>query len=390
MPADLFAAFRHKSLDHTFGERAVRFDIPSDVFSTFKLDAGSLQLLKAMQQAGRRWPNVLDLGCGYGTLLIGLATMDLIDRGLGIERDALAAEYAKRNASANGFERIECRGGVAYDDVPERGFDVVVTNLPAKALPGVHDLFLRGCSQLLNSEGELWAVVVAPLVPTIDALLDHPAIELKSRTPGSQYALYRCGFHEPIPWPEHPYLRQDFYASYDDVDYDLHCLDGVDDFDSLWHGTDLLLRLLPKKRWPMERVAIWEPTQGHLPAIVSKLWPELSCVQLASRDRLSLVASRDNLRRNGFAGDIELSHGVGFAGPTPDVALVQLQGREETDLHAARLLAARELWPGVAIAAAGPAPLLGRVEALLEKRGMKPQDRLNRKGFRAIAFDPIR
>ena len=79
---------------------------------------------------------VLDLYCGTGG--IGLHLADRGARVLGIEQEAAAVEDARRNAEANGLERVEFRSGRVEEligDLADCSFDLVVVDPPR---PGLH------------------------------------------------------------------------------------------------------------------------------------------------------------------------------------------------------------------------------------------------------------
>src|SRR5262245_18456446 len=138
---------------------------------------------------------------------------------------------------------------------------------------------------------------------------------------------------------------------YEDHTYILESLNGMADFDSLWRGTDLTLRLLLRHRRTYQRIAVFEPTQGHLPVLLTKYWPDVASVSLASRDRLALDASAANLRRNGFAGEVIVSHAVDVSHLPTDIDLLifQLYGGERTEIHVRRIAAARARFPACPI-----------------------------------------
>lgn len=383
-------AYYHKTLSFDWAGRALAFAVPADVFSTFQIDTGTLQLLKAIARSGSAWDRALDLGCGYGPIGVCLAASGQARAVVGIDRDAVAAAFAARNATANNLTNVTFRGGLAYADVAGESFDLIATNLPAKTGPAVHRLMLLGASRHLRPGGEVWAVVVRPLVEEIDGLLADPNVEVRDRILSNGYALYNYRFRGPVAVPDEPYRRTTMTYEIDGHLLKLDGYEGVPDFDSVWRGTDLVLQLLGRvaRGRSFRRVAVYEPTQGHLPVILSKLWPEVAELTLASRDRLALFASAANLTANGFAGSVATLHAPDLSGAAGevDLAIVQLYDGERTEIPVRRMADTRARFPGALVLATCHSSLAGRVETALGKQGVRTPDRINRKGFRAFSL----
>jgi SAM-dependent methyltransferase len=139
---------------------------------------------------GRRWPNVLDLGCGTGSLLIELSAS--IDSGLGIDIAPAMIAIAREKA------RVAAAANLTFDVgdfllVPfERQFDLVVCIdgvLPS--LPGTTELsaFFWRLSAILSTGGsavvEFWTPAANPqpriYITELPTALRHPPRELAYR-----------------------------------------------------------------------------------------------------------------------------------------------------------------------------------------------------------------
>jgi len=166
--------FHKKKLDLRWGRKRIVLDVPVDVFSSHQFDQGTSLLIRVMSKAGRSWERSLDIGCGYGPIPVWLAATGLSDRIEGVERDWIAATYAARNASAMGLDNIRIRPGLAFEGSEPASYDLIVSNVPAKAGAGVHRSILLGASEYLTSGGQVWIVVVKPLTPDVDAILAKP------------------------------------------------------------------------------------------------------------------------------------------------------------------------------------------------------------------------
>ncbi len=132
------------------------------LFSPEKVDEGSQLLLRHTQVAADA--EILDLGCGYGVLGLHLAQCAPQGRALLVDKDFVAVEYAKKNAALNQLRHAEVQlsNGLQHID-PLRQFDLIVSNLPAKASKEQHYLFLHDSQQHLKPGGRLVMVVILGL-----------------------------------------------------------------------------------------------------------------------------------------------------------------------------------------------------------------------------------
>ncbi|MDN5803236.1 MAG: class I SAM-dependent methyltransferase [Microlunatus sp.] len=117
------------------------------VFAGHGLDKGTAVLLKTVPPPTGR-PRILDLGCGWGPIALGLAlaspgavvdAVDVNDRSLSLCRD---------NAARLGVADRVCPGRPA--DVPaDRAFDQIWSNPPIRiGKAALHDLLLRWLGRL--------------------------------------------------------------------------------------------------------------------------------------------------------------------------------------------------------------------------------------------------
>ncbi len=109
-----------------------RFHSTWGIFSPREIDRGTLLLLDHLEIATT--DDCLDIGCGYGPL--GLAMARAADGGEShlLDKDFVAVDYARKNAVLNNIDnvRIYLSNGFSAVD-PDTRFDLVVSNLPAKA-----------------------------------------------------------------------------------------------------------------------------------------------------------------------------------------------------------------------------------------------------------------
>jgi 16S rRNA G1207 methylase RsmC len=112
------------------GQR-LRFATRFGLFSPRAIDEGTRLLLDHIEVAPT--DNCLDLGCGYGAIGITLARLAPRGRTVLVDRDVVAVEYARRNIEANGLTNAEALLGDGFEQLAGRRFDLVASNLPAKA-----------------------------------------------------------------------------------------------------------------------------------------------------------------------------------------------------------------------------------------------------------------
>src|SRR6266508_1524180 len=109
-----------KVVGFNFAKRSLKFRVSQDLFSSHDVDVGTRFLLRTIVTAPHvgRPAAILDLGCGYGP--VGL-TLKSVHRDAVLhmtDRDALAVEYARQNATINGFaDGVEAYGSLGYDDL---------------------------------------------------------------------------------------------------------------------------------------------------------------------------------------------------------------------------------------------------------------------------------
>ena len=282
------------TLDH--GGRRLELRVAQDLFSSHEVDVGTRLLLRTLAGPEHAWRRlVLDLGCGYGPLGLGLAAA-AADRVVHlVDRDALAVEYSRENAAANRLDGVQVYASLGYADVRAAGFDLVVSNIPAKAGPPVIQELLLGGAGLLAPGGLVAVVVIAPLR------------EVGFRRATASYAVFHYRFRGPpaAAGAADPgdglrvYERQQASVVHGGVAVRLRTAWGLPEFDSLGFATRLVADavLRPGGR-PPETVLVLHPGQGWLPCLLWASGPP-GQLRLVDRDLLALRFSRANLLANG-------------------------------------------------------------------------------------------
>ena len=347
--------FFHRDLTLRVRDRRLRLAVSQELFSSHTIDSGTLRLIKSLERLDLSPSSaVLDLGCGYGPLGLAAAVLAPEGRVTMVDRDALAVEYAARNAAAASLAAT-AYGSLGYDDVGDGPFDLVVSNVPGKAPPAVHEELVAGAARHLAPGGLAAIVVVEPLTALVDEMLEAAGAEVLLRDPSKAYSVFHYRFADAPRTVEPPgfagglYYRGELGA--------VRTSWGLPEFDQLGFATELALGLLGDE--PGGDVGAVNPGQGHLAAACSP-----ATVTLADRDLLALRTTAANLvTRSAAEQAIKLVHSSvppGF--PELDLGILSLRPKEPREVHvrqASSLAAA--LRPGGRIIVSGPATHVGRL-----------------------------
>ena len=353
--------YLHKSVSFRFAGHTLQFALSQSLFSSFDVDTGSRLLLASVAQQLAADPgerdrlrSILDLGCGTGVLGLALAKhygADLTAR----DRDALALAVTAHNAARNGVA-CRTRGGVDItnlDGTREPGpFQLVVSNLPAKAGAPVLAHLVAAAAQVTDPDGRLAVVVVSNLAEQTRRQLAAVA-ELIHEREGNRHTVFHARPRARSPramatgapdaataatstLPD-PYRRRHAEMTMSGTSYLLDTCYGLPDFDRPSHLIELAAatmqrRLLAARASFPATTLVWNPGQGHLPVWLARCastarnaarQPQFA---LASRDALQLLATCANLCRHGVPKDmIAIHHQVALHRTTGrhDVALLQ-------------------------------------------------------------------
>lgn len=129
----------------TLCQQKLTFHTTWGLFSPREIDEGSRLLLgylpfddltgqrsSGQRSSGQR-AQCLDVGCGYGALGLTLAASCKDAMVTMVDKDYVAIEYCRKNAELNGLTNTDIFLSNGLNQVEAEGFDLVVTNLPAKS-----------------------------------------------------------------------------------------------------------------------------------------------------------------------------------------------------------------------------------------------------------------
>ena len=137
---------------------SMRLLTDNGVFSKNKVDEGSLGFLKVLLPLDLG-NNILDLGCGYGTLGLTLAVAKKEARVTLADINPRALNMCRRNAELlNLSQRVTILQSDIYEKI-EGPYDSIVVNPPIRAGKAVTYKMYEGAKQYLIDGGSLYIVI---------------------------------------------------------------------------------------------------------------------------------------------------------------------------------------------------------------------------------------
>jgi len=375
-------------------EETLRFRVSQTLFSSHRVDTGTAFLLRTLSGGFRK---VLDLGCGYGPLGLTLKKLNPDAAVHLVDRDALAVAYARQNAELNRLDSVEAYGSLGYDDVQERDFDLVVSNIPGKAGEPAISSFLRDAAGYLVPGGLVAVVVVAALEPAVSSVLGAtPGIDIILGKERSGHAVFHYRFAEreagDVPAAGSSlergiYHRDHLLISSRGLEYRVETVRGLPEFDSLGYHTELLLAGMQRVQpTAPARALVFNPGQGHVPVALWKLMQPENMV-LVGRDLLALRCSEMNLVRNGCpAENIALRHCVGLDIDDDTKADIIVCNIDKDEGPAANAQSVRQavgmLAPGGSLLVAGTSTVITRLADIVHgEKLLSVRERKKSKGY---------
>jgi 16S rRNA G1207 methylase RsmC len=376
-----------------YGSR-LRFHVAHDLFSSFDVDAGTRLLLRTVHESEEALAaeRVLDLGSGYGPLGLMLRSWRAERAVHLVDRDLAAVDYTAWNAEENGLRDAVTYASLGYDDVRESDFDLILSNVPAKAGPAAIASILLDAAWFQPDGGIVGAVVINRIKELAQKLIEDAGAEVLRHRTGQGYAawLYRLPARA-----DEPYVPAFERGVYDRVELEAtlarECIRaktywGLPEFDTLGFGTQVAASGLA--RAPVESAIVFEPGQGHLAAFVARaIGP--TRLDLQSRDVLALRAAAGNVALNAD-GPVQvgtLNTLLPVATPDGyDLAATVLADRSPpaVDAEIVTSLLAATRGGGTALVA-GPSTAVTRV---LERTGASVRKRWRLRGFSGALLSP--
>lgn len=131
------------------------------LFSPKGIDEGTRLLLDHIEI--KPTDDTLDLGCGYGPLGLTLAKLAPDGTSVLVDKDFVAVDFSQRNATTNGITNTEIFLSNGFDQVGDRSFDLIVSNLPAKTGKELYYLYFYDALVRMNPGARFYVVTISGL-----------------------------------------------------------------------------------------------------------------------------------------------------------------------------------------------------------------------------------
>jgi len=169
------------------------------IFSPKAIDDGSKLLLDYIEV--KETDDTLDLGCGYGPLGLTLAKMAPLGTSVLVDKDFMAVDFTKKNASLNQINNAEIFLSNGFDQVGRRQFDVIVSNLPAKTGKELYYLYFYDAWMRMNPGAKFYVVTINGLRKFVARAFKEVFGNYKKLKQGKVYtvavASYDPSYHKP-------------------------------------------------------------------------------------------------------------------------------------------------------------------------------------------------
>jgi hypothetical protein len=340
------AAYGNKTVSFRFRGQDLRFTLSQGLFSSMDIDRGTRVLLKVFSRlldeaGGRPFPRrVLDSGCGIG--VIGICAARALSQAAGTgaaeaplvrcqDRDELARIFTQANAADNGLAALRAYTEPLLSGDPGGGWDLILSNIPAKAGEPVLEDFIRRSPGLLAPGGRVIIVVVNTLADFFRDRISRCGASLTGEERGPEHTVlvYEAGPAGvppggPAPTGGGVYLRQSGHYEMEGIGYDIGAVHGAAEFDRPGEGAVVMAKLLCRLGAGSfggtggldSPVLIHEGGQGHFPLwflrFLERAAPEQGPAPLLlhGRNILALEAARDNILAGGPTIDLRILPGV--------------------------------------------------------------------------------
>jgi hypothetical protein len=417
--ASVVEAYQNKTVDFKFRGRNFHFSLSQSLFSSADIDTGTRFLLKSFSrlldensQRGAPPPGtVLDAGCGTG--IIGICAAGALSQGTkppGLlspvagtpdagslyvraqDRDELARRFTEYNAGKNDVSPslLSVHTEPLLAGPPGVRWDLILSNIPAKAGKPVLEDFVFRSLNLLTPEGRVLIVAVNSLGNFFRSRINAAGALLLRDEPGREHTVFTYGSvlpQSPVKkegpektGPLHGgasfirdfpfYLRTAGDYELEEITYRIEAFEGVPDFDAPGGAVQGAVKLLPrlKTAFPWESgggdrtaggpaspgkdrapaILIYEPGQGHFPAWLVKYLERRRSSGAPLRTLSFTFSGRNILALEAARHNTLLALGVS-AGFCP-------WGFPPPHLGTIRIVPSVDLSPGEATAIQGPDP----------------------------------
>ncbi len=300
-----------------FAHKKINFHLSLGLFSSNEIDRGSRSLLTSLRKPHYPASNIWDIGCGTGALAVTLATsLYPTARYLVQDRNHLALDYTRFNAQKNSVSApFQYQHSLLLQaPASDQAFDLIVSNLPAKAGNNILKTFFPWVSTYLTIGGVLAIVIVKTLADLALEAATKAGYDIIDQRTTSQYLILHLQktaetlsfqFDENNSWYD-IYLRERdlFFSPFKRVEYSLDTCYSLPSFDTISYKEAVSFRSLYEIPFTGDVLNV-EPQQGHLFAYInaSKRRNEGDCFDFASQDSLVLQHMEKQRIKKGVDGE---------------------------------------------------------------------------------------
>lgn len=176
--------------DITLRDHPLHFHTTWGLFSPREIDEGTLLLLKYIDIADNA--DCFDMGCGYGPIGMTLAKLAPNGNTLLADKDFVGVNYSNKNIAANKINNAEAILSNAFDQVGDRKFDCIVSNIPAKVGKELLQIILHDARAHLKPGGQLYVVTVNGLRKFMKRHFEDVFGDYKKLKQGAHYTIARA------------------------------------------------------------------------------------------------------------------------------------------------------------------------------------------------------
>lgn len=337
-----------KNVQFNYRNCNLNFRVSQSLFSSFSIDNGTQRLLRTLTSEGlNNFNKILDLGCGYGPLGISLKSVNRNCVVHMVDRDALALKYSCQNAKLNSANDIKIYSSLGYDDIKDVDFDLILSNIPAKAGEPIISHLLKDVRFHLQPKGRVAIVVIDAIKNYVIGQLADQGINILFRKAWPGHVVIHYSFSNNtnmVNKPDHSdfemgvYDRKKIIITFKGIKIPIITVYGISEFDTLNYETELLmsgLKILEGR--VINKAVIFNPKQGIIPVALTRS-ATVRKIILVDRDLLSLRNSKRNLVINGYSStSIFQLHQEGISQTDPnnaDCIIGVLSEKEESIVHA--------------------------------------------------------
>ena len=309
--------FINKETEYPFSGSKLSFALSHALFSSFEVDSGSRLLLKTLVPYMKKLKagSIMDAGCGTGILGTALKkTAPDADLYL-YDRDSLAVYFTEMNLEKNGIHDYSVSCSLLMFPYSERKFDIIVSNLPAKAGKEVLGDFIQQAPFHLTGTGIAAVVIVKPLSDFAEETLKINRLDILESVKTANYSVFVFRYPEDMvpagideDTPSFIKTDEELFKSYIRKEkqqfeikgnvLNIDTATGLPDFDTLSfnskHACELIISMKDALKSDKKQLVI-NPGQGLVPVLMKSLSLSSEEILISSNDILQLKITERNL-----------------------------------------------------------------------------------------------